>query len=1677
MTINPSVKKILLRIYRIIMITALVIIVLAITIVLLIRTPMVQNFARKKIVSYLQSKLHTRVEVGNLYIGFPEKIILKNIYLEDLRKDTLLYGGRIEVDISMFKLLKKEVQLNEINLDQVTVKIKRMQPDSTFNFDYIIKAFSGNNQQEEKSTDTTNSMKFSIGKIHLQKILATYKDDATGNDVNVYLGDFETHVKTFDPGHYIFSVPDISLSEVRGYIRQYEPILILKKMMDTVNLRNSNEQPVSLQLGTIAFKNIALDYRNDGTAQNANMNLGILNVETNSIDLQKMYISLKQLELKNTVASVKFEKKSSQKNKKTTGRDSSAANVNWKFDLAKLELDNNTLQYDDDNKKSLPKGMDYNHLRVDHFIIHANQLSVSPAEYSGRINNISFSEKSGFTLKKLSAVAFYNNQRAQLKDLVLQTNQSLIKNQSLVTYASVDMIAKHPGEIHTDIGFDHSIIAARDILTFIPSLAPQLKGNENALIRLNGRINGLLKDLHIPNLEVSGFGNTAIQVSGKIKGLPDAKKSGYDILLTKFVTTRKDIETIIPAKTIPSNIRIPENIAAKGSFKGDFNQFLVAFNATTSSGNANISGTMNIKNKTYDARVNTNALDLGYILKQDSTFGRITLEANAKGSGYDYKTMNSVIHARLSDGVIKGYDYKDLLLDANLQNGNGVIQSSIHNADISFDLKGSAVFSSKYPSVKMKLDLDTLNPHALHLLKDSLHLKLILDADFANTDPDALQGNLKLYDLVLDDNVHRSTPDTIVFAANKNDSAQNIRLHTEMADIDWTGKYKLTEVAAALQQTINKYYKLPGFKKENISPENWKLQVLLRPSPMVLEYMPSLKGTDTVKATLQFNSEVNDLNLSLLAPAIRYNSQAIHQLKIAVNTKDSSLDYGIEVADAGKPGFQFYQSSIRGYLAHDQLITAINFKDKKNKDRYLLGGKLSQVANGLKFAFNTDSLLLDYEKWNVASDNFIQYDSSGLIVNNLELNSKEQSLSVNSVSPSATAPIDIAFNNFRIKTLTSFAEQDSLLLDGLLNGKVQVKHILANPVFTSDITIRDLAYKNDTLGNMIVKVNNEQLNAFAANISLKGHDNDIQMDGIYYTGENKMDMKLDIHQLNLATVKPFAAGQLKDISGNLKGNMHVTGSITTPVLTGGLHFDNAFITPTISGEKLKLASDNIEFDNDGFNFSEFVLIDSAGNKATLDGNVYTKDFKNYRFDLSLGAQNFRLVNVRKEPNRLFYGTLNLDANIDMTGDLNSPKINANLRVNKQTDFTLILPTDNPEVQDRQGVVVFSDKQHHVDTSRLRKRLDSLSRVATLKGIDVAATIETDSSAQFTMIIDERNGDALTMRGRAFLVGGIDKSGKTTLTGNYELESGDYNVSLSVLKRKFHIQRGSTITWTGDPATANIDITALYQANTASIDLVEQQLAGHSQEEINRFKQKLPFQINLKMTGELLKPIIKFDITLPEDQLSLWPEVDNKLQQMRTDESEINKQVFALLLLNRFVSENPFESAAGNSDAATLARQSVTKILSDQLNQLAGSLIKGVELNVDLNSEKDYSTGQAQTQTQLDVGVSKSLFSDRIRVSVGSNFQLENTYQNQNSSTIAGDVTVDYRLSKDGRYMIRAYRKDQYETIVEGQVVETGVSFILTLDYDKFKELFRNKKDAKFIQTKHKKPKETSNSEK
>jgi hypothetical protein len=416
--------------------------------------------------------------------------------------------------------------------------------------------------------------------------------------------------------------------------------------------------------------------------------------------------------------------------------------------------------------------------------------------------------------------------------------------------------------------------------------------------------------------------------------------------------------------------------------------------------------------------------------------------------------------------------------------------------------------------------------------------------------------------------------------------------------------------------------------------------------------------------------------------------------------------------------------------------------------------------------------------------------------------------------------------------------------------------------------------------------------------------------------------------------------------------------------------------------------------------------------------------------------------------------------------MKSPTLEGNLRVNKETDLSVVLPGSDPEVVSREGVVRFVDMSNPTDSVFVNapNPFDSIVNKLDVSGLDLAATIETDTSAQFNLIVNDLTGDVLSMRGRADLAAGIDRSGKISLTGNFELSSGSYDLSFEFIRRKFDIQRGSMVTWTGDPTQAIVNVTAIYVANSSPINLVAPQLDAATTE-VNRFKQRLPFNVMLYLNGQILEPTISFDIQLPTGYAAAWKEVDEKLVQVRRDQAELTKQVFALLILGRFVQDNPFQDAGAGVTIASLARQSVSQLLTSQLNAWASSLLPGFGLNFGVVSMEDYTTGELRNRTDLTVSITRNMFNDRVRVTIGSNFELEgpaNSNPNvpgSSASGFASDIAIDYLISKDGRYILRAYRRNAYEVLVEGQAVETGLRFIMSMDYDKFNELFhRRKKD-------------------
>ena len=1649
------------------------ILLLFILVLIAIQIPAVQNFARGKIVTYLEKKIQTKVEIGKLSIDFPKRIVLENIYFEDQAKDTLLAGKKIRVDIALFKLLNHTVELNYLELDGIRANIYRKGKDTVFNYQYIVDAFAGD--QKATPTKASTPMTFHLDKIVLNQITTTFTDDFTGNDLYAFLGNFKVNIKSFEPDKSTYDVPSIALDNANIRFRQYTPlhisIPISAPPADSANVTTATK----LTLDKIDFTKVAFQYNNQLSNMLANVNLGDFYTVFEKIDLSNLLISLKNVDLKNSTINVQqgAAKVSGEKAVTITSDSSVAPAADWHFQLKNLAIENNQIVYDNNAAARATSGMDFNHIHFTDFDLGASQLSFSPGVFSGNINQLVAKENSGLDLKKFQAGFYYSDTAAHINNMILQTDKTDLKDEVNLAYASASALSVKPGETFVQANIANSKIAAKDILLFAPSLKDQLKGNENAVFNIDTKLKGYIKDLSVDNFSFSGYGNTSVKFSGKINGLPDAKNANFAINLANFTTTKNDIEKLLPKGSLPTSIQLPQRITASGNFNGNTKNFTTKINAQTSIGNALVNAKMSNNGKSYNANISTNNFDLGYLLKQEKNIGKISLDADVKGSGLDYKTMNTDIHAVLKEGMIKDYNYQNLQADISLKNGQATISSSISDPNISYTLDGEAMLQNKFPAVKIDMKIDTLNLQALHLITDSLQLSGIIHADFESTNPDSLQGKLKMYDLFVTNKGQHLNTDTIALLAAITDSGQLITLNSEMANVNWIGKYKLSETGKAVMHTINTYYKLPGFKDTIFSPQDWRMDIDLKVSPLVLQFQPKLEGTDSMHAKLIFSSADEKIDFSLKAPHIQYGEEAIENFSAFVYGSDNLLDYNIGMDKGGSKGFQLYQTSLSGFIADQNLITAILLKDKEEKVRYHFSTTLMPKDNGLTFSLSPENALLNYEEWDVSKDNYIHYDSLGIIAHNFKITHNNQSLSINSQSLSPTAPVEVAFNDFHIKTLTDFADQDSLLMDGAINGHVLIKDPVKNPVFTSDLAFNNFSYKLDTLGNINVKVDNETANAFNADIKITGQDNDVSLTGKYYTGEGNIDMLLDINKLNLASIRGFIAGQLQDAGGFVSGNFKINGNSKSPKVNGTLQFNNAFVTPTMLGERFTLNNDKINVDETGFHFNQFSLTDTTGSEAILNGDVFTKDFRNYSFGLTFNANNFNVVHSTRAENQMFYGDLNIDADIKVKGSMQSPAITANINANKETDFTFVLPSNDPEVVSREGVVNFVDKSAPKDTTTKIDFRDTLINTKAFAGLNVSANFTTDTAAAFTLVIDERNGDALKVQGGANLSGGIDESGKLSLTGNYELTNGSYQLTFNFLKRKFDIQRGSVITWTGDPTSAMVNITALYETKAAPIDLVQSMLAGQSENEINKYKQKIDVQVFLKMSGDLLKPQISFEIGLPQDELSQWTVVDSKLQQLKTDESELNKQVFALLLLGRFVGEDITQSAASTS-TSTLVKQSVSKILTDQLNKLAGNLIQGVDLSFGLNSEDDYSTGTQQSRTDLTVGVSKSLLNDRLNVSVGSNFELESpSGTNRDAANIAGDVAIDYKLSEDGRYKIRGYRKNEYEGVVEGQVVETGLTFIYTLDYDHFKELFAkpDKKLKKKIKAQKKAAKE------
>ncbi|NMH27374.1 translocation/assembly module TamB domain-containing protein [Flavobacterium silvaticum] len=1648
-------------------------------IVVLIQIPAIQNVIREKAVTYLEEKIGTKVRIDRIEIGLPKKVIIEGFYFEGQDKDTLLSGDKIAVDISLFKLMSNEVEINSVSLEGITAKISRSR-DSVFNFDYIIKAFDSG-----KPKDTTSApLKISVRNINLDRIKVDFNDAVTKNDLGFTLNHFDTKFRKFDLDKSDFDIPKIAMNGLKLKLRQGELVREIGENTAKVADSLAADSGFSLALGEIDFSKISIGYDNQGTKLNSGLSLNKLKAKFNKTDIRGQQILIDNFELDGLKGGFALGKVNQPKRKETEAKSAVANNPKgWDVQLKKAAITNVDFKFDDQNSAPVAKGIDYKHLDLSGVHLSAKNLKYNSEAISGRVDSFAMKDKSGVDIQEFHADFLYGPKQSYLKDFYLQTPKTLLKNELSAGYESIETLSDNLKDLEVNANLDHSKVAFSDILLFVPNLenSEPFKGNKDAILKINGKINGKVSDLYIPNLEVSGIGSTSIAASAHIIGLPDAKKAWMDFDIRKVTTTSKDIYSFVPNGTIPDNIKLPANISVSGTFKGKPDNLNADVRLNTSYGGAKIKGYFDGRKKNaevYDAMVSLDNFNVGKLISNDS-IGRFSLNAKVKGKGLDPKTAIADLNGKLVKAEFNGYTYKNLNLKGDIKNGKFNVVASMADPNLTFDMIASGNFRDKYPAAVLKLNVDMADLDKLNLHAGPMKLKGKVDADFTSTDPDNLNGTLNAYHFVIANEKDQFQLDSINVVAVSTADSNSISLKSQFLKAEVKGKYQLTKLAASIQKTISKFYNtkpVSEAREEDTGNHRLNFHLTVKNDPVLVKLLPDLTRLEPIEFRGGYNSATDSLAVSGTIPRLVYAGNTITGTAIDIHTEADSLAYIIDIDQVENQSFELYDTQLYGSVKDNKALYTLRVRDKKGKEQYLIAGNFNAKDQKSEIHLNNDGLVLNYDAWNVDPANLIRI-GNGIFADKFDISREGSQLSLQSQNENTNAPLDVTFKDFEIGTITKMIQKetdDGFEVSGKIDGGVHLVDLMTNPVFTSDLTIKDLSVSRDTVGNLSIKVDNKTANTFNADVAISGYDNYVKISGTYSSTNKALNLDLNMAKLQMKSVQAFTFGALADSEGYLDGKLRIMGTTDAPKIDGDINFRDVKFKVTEINSAFTVTDEVIRFNEEGIRFDNFGLVDEEGNKLNINGKILTPDYRDYGFNLAVRANNFRAVNSTEKDNDLFYGQLYLDTRLNIKGTMDQPVVDGSLKVNDKTKMTVVLPQTDPGIVDREGVVEFIDQDHPELNENLVVN-DSLVKTK-FKGFDIDVNIEVDKNAELSMIIDKSNGDYLKLKGEARLNGGIDPSGKTNLTGRYELEEGSYEMSFNLIKRKFDIQKGSYLLWTGEPTTANISITAIYTANTAPIDLIGNQLDTKGPAIQNQYKQVLPFQALLKMNGELLKPEITFDIQLPDKNYGVSSDIVDasrtKLEQLRQDPNELNKQVFALLLLNRFIGENPFSSEAGSVTAESMARQSVSKLLSQQLNNLAGDLIKGFEVDFGLESTDDYTTGQRENRTDLNVAVSKKLFNDRLKVTVGSNFNLEGPQQaNEQTTNIAGDVAVDYMLTRDGRYSVRAYRKDEYQVALQGQVIETGVAFVITMDYNLFRELFHRTAEEKKLIREEKRQKE------
>ncbi len=645
------------------------------------------------------------------------------------------------------------------------------------------------------------------------------------------------------------------------------------------------------------------------------------------------------------------------------------------------------------------------------------------------------------------------------------------------------------------------------------------------------------------------------------------------------------------------------------------------------------------------------------------------------------------------------------------------------------------------------------------------------------------------------------------------------------------------------------------------------------------------------------------------------------------------------------------------------------------------------------------------------------------------------------LSPRATDTLSVEATNVYLPPLSEGTGLPHVL-GGNLNAQLRLRGGWGRPTLVGDLSVRRLSYDRRLLGDARFHAEysadspdlrvNGSLEADVTTVdSLAGPDlvpegartvdpNAISLSGrirlpdwirparperpsVVPSGET-LDLSVDVDRADLFFFRYIFEKHVSRVQGYVTGPLHIGGQFRDPLFDAEFTIENGDVRLPLFGLEYEIQGP-VDVDRQGIHPREIRVSDDEGT-ATVGGSILFNEYQYFSFDLSASLDGITVIDVSQSKDLPFYGRIRGSGPLRLTGPLSDATLQSN-SARTTPDSELFIPVYGRTVEEDTGFIVFADSTGQTSApQRLTRRQNILGDrpegVPTfVEGLNLELNVIAPDESTVHLVFDPLVGDVVTMvgSGRVQLQ---RQEGGFSVYGNFSATSGTYLFTAGeVFVRRFSINEG-TISWDGDPTNAKLDLDAEYRTRASPSGL-----PGYED-----YRGRIPVTVELAISGRVTTPRVDLGLSLSRnDQRNLVgsESVDAILNQpARTTE-----YATSVLLTNTFLLTTESFTRQGGTDTGEtdgrlttagnqLAFNSVSQLVSSQLNRYLGKALPNVDVNFGVQ-------GENPNNLDLIYGVALRLLNERLIIR-GEGLYTGDTQDTERAEGPQGEFVVEVRLS-------------------------------------------------------------------